>query len=69
MAQLYTIRCPKCKSEFKVPKGVFMNWDFSIPVPHELQEDAPFHCPNCNHTMSVMDEDFNNHVMDISYID
>ena len=69
MAQLYTIKCPKCGSVFNVPKGVFMSWDFSKPIPVELRDETPFNCPDCNHTMCVRDKDFNKHVVDIMFAD
>lgn len=39
MAQLYTIKCPKCGTVFSVPKGVLMSWDFSKPIPIELRDE------------------------------
>ncbi len=69
MAQLYTIKCPHCKHVFKVPKGVFVNWDFSKPIPLELREETPFYCPNCNYKMSVNDKDFRKHVVTMLYVD
>ena len=69
MTILYTIKCPKCGEQFSVPKGVLRSWDFSQPIPEEYRDETPFICPNCNHTMSVMDEDFDNHVLDRLYAD
>ena len=39
------IKCPKCGHVFKETKGVLMNWDFSKPIPADLQDETPFHCP------------------------
>lgn len=69
MAQLYTIKCPKCGAIFKVPKGVLMSWDFSNPIPVELREETPFSCPNCNYTMCVKDEDFHKNVEEVIHLD
>lgn len=69
MAQLYTIKCPKCGTVFGIGKGVFMSWDFSKPIPEDLREETPFDCPNCKHTMCVKDEDFHDHIIDIVYAD
>lgn len=69
MAQLYTIKCPKCGTVFSVPKGVLMSWDFSKPIPIELRDETPFNCPSCNHTMSVKDKGFQKHIVDMMYVD
>ncbi len=69
MAQLYTIKCPKCGTVFTVPKGVFMSWGFSKPIPVDLREETPFNCPNSQHTMCVRDEDFNDHVENVIFAD
>ena len=69
MAQLYTIKCPKCGEQFVVSKGVLMSWDFSQPIPKEYWDETPFNCPKCNHTMCVLDEDFRNHVIQVIYAD
>ena len=69
MAQLYTIKCPQCGTVFTVPKGVFMSWDFSKPIPVDLREETPFNCPNCQHTMCVRDGDFNDHVENVIFAD
>ncbi len=55
--------------KFNITKGVLMSWDFSKPIPDELLEETPFNCPNCNHTMSVLDEDFNECVGLVGHID
>ena len=69
MAQLYTIKCPKCGKQFMVSKGVLMSWDFSQPIPKEYWDETPFNCPQCNHTMCVLDEDFRNHIIQVIYAD
>lgn len=69
MAQLYTIKCPKCGTVFSVPKGVFMSWDFSKPIPVHLRDETPFNCPSCNHTMCVKDDHFKDHVVEIMFAD
>lgn len=69
MAVLYSVKCPRCGLEFKVPKGVFMSWDFSKPIPEELREETPFDCPDCGHTMCVKDENFRDNVIDIMHCD
>ena len=62
MASSYCIKCPKCGTEFEVTKGVLMSWDPSEPIPEELLDETPFNCPNCKHTMCVLDKDFYKHV-------
>ena len=69
MATIYTIKCPKCGELFGVGKGVFMNWDFTKPIPEGLRYETPFNCPFCNHTMCVLDEDFHDHVVEVLYGD
>jgi transcription elongation factor Elf1 len=69
MAQLFVIKCPKCGEEFEITKGVLMSWDFSKPIPKELQEETPFNCPKCNHQMSVLDDDFHDHVTKVLCMD
>lgn len=69
MAQLYTIKCPKCGKQFGVAKGVFMSWDFTKPIPEELCEETPFNCPHCNHKMCVIDKDFRDNVVDVIFSD
>ena len=65
MATFYDIRCPQCGCVFNITKGVLMSWDFSKPIPAELLDETPFHCPNCNHKMCVLDDDFNDHVQTV----
>jgi transcription elongation factor Elf1 len=69
MAELLTIKCPKCGHLFKITKGVLMSWDFSKPIPKELREETPFNCPKCNHQMSVLDDDINEHVVESIFMD
>ena len=69
MAQLYTIKCPKCGRVFNVPKGVFMSWDFSKPNPKHLREETPFNCPDCNNQMCVKDKHFQDCVVKIIHAD
>ena len=69
MAELFKIKCPKCGHRFEITKGVLMSWDFSKPIPKELQEETPFNCPKCNHQMTVLDDDFYDHVMEAACID
>lgn len=69
MAQLLIIKCPKCGHIFKITKGVLMSWDFSKPIPKELQEETPFNCPKCNHQMSVLDDDIHEHVVESAFMD
>ena len=65
MAELFTIKCPKCGEEFEITKGVLMSWDFNKPIPEELQEETPFNCPKCNHEMCVLDDDFHDYVLQV----
>ena len=69
MAQLYTIKCPQCGGVFDVSKGVFMSWDFTKPIPKDLLEETPFVCPNCKYEMCVLDDDFNDNVLEVMCID
>ena len=69
MAQLYTIKCPKCEEQFSIAKGVLMSWDFTRPIPEDLRDETPFNCPKCNHTMSVLDDDFRNNTLEVLFAD
>ena len=69
MAQLYTIKCPKCGRVFNVQKGVFMSWDFSKPIPEELLDETPFNCPKCNHEMCILDENFRDNMVNVLFGD
>lgn len=69
MAQFYTIKCPKCGYEFNIVKGVFMSWDISKPIPKELKEETPFSCPNCNYTMCVQYDHFEEYVINVLFGD
>lgn len=69
MAQFITIKCPKCGCVFGIAKGVLQSWDFSMPIPEDLRDETPFNCPECNHTMCVQDENFNDHVVNVMFAD
>ena len=69
MAQLYTIKCPKCGTEFAIGKGVLMSWDFSKPIPESLRDETSFDCPICKHKMCVKDEDFQKHIVNVVFLD
>lgn len=69
MAQIYKIKCPKCGTIFTIEKGVLMSWDFTKPIPEEMKEETPFNCPNCQHRMCVLDDDFNEHVESVLFAD
>lgn len=69
MATLLKIKCPQCGHLFEITKGVLMSWDFSKPIPKELREETPFNCPKCNHQMSVLDDDINEHVVESLFMD
>ena len=69
MATYYTIKCPKCGCVFDVVKGVTMSYDFSKPIPVDLREETPFHCPDCNHSMCVEDEQFNTCLLEVVLAD
>lgn len=69
MAQLYTIKCPVCGEEFNVGKGITMNWDPAIPIPEQAKEETPFNCPKCGRKMCVLDDDFNENVTSVLFVD
>ena len=69
MAQLYTIKCPKCGCVFGIGKGVLMSWDFSKPIPENARDETPFNCPECNHTMCVLDDNFHDIVVETVFVD
>ena len=69
MAQLYTIKCPKCGKIFSVAKGVLMSWDFSKPIPDSAKDETPFNCPDCNYSMCVLDNGFHDNVVDVVHAD
>lgn len=69
MAQLITIKCPKCGTVYTIQKGVLMSWNFEKPIPEDMKEETPFNCPNCQQTMCVLDDDFNEHVEKVLFVD
>lgn len=69
MAQLYTIKCPECGEVFKVEKGVLMSWNFTKTIPEDLLEETPFECPICKHKMCVLDDGFNDNVLEVMCVD
>ena len=52
MAQIYTIRCPKCGREFEAMKGILMS-ECDKPIPEERKEDTPVVCPICGLKMTI----------------
>ena len=46
MAQIYTVKCPKCGKVFEVHKGI-LPCASDQPVPDELKMETPAVCPVC----------------------
>lgn len=69
MAKIYTIKCPVCGQEFEVTKGILVNELNLNPIPKDRQEETPFDCPFCGHTMSIEDENFNTHIVSMMMAD
>lgn len=46
-----------------------MSWDFTMPIPKDLLGETSFECPTCKHKMCVLDDDFNDNVLEVLCID
>ena len=66
--EIYIVKCPECGEEFEVQKGVLVK-ECSKTTPKERLDETPFNCPKCNHTISVLDDDFNDHASLIALVD
>ena len=54
MAQIYTIKCPKCVKEFEVMKGILMS-EVGKEVPADRDESVPAVCPTCKLKIDLQD--------------
>lgn len=54
MAQIYTIKCPKCGRTFEAIKGVLVS-EMDRPIPENRKEDAPAVCPVCKLEIDLQD--------------
>ena len=54
MAQIYTIKCPKCGKEFEVMKGILMS-EVGKDVPADRDESVPAVCPTCKLKIDLQD--------------
>ena len=52
MAQIYTIRCPKCGREFEAMKGILMS-ECDKPIPEDRKEETPVVCPICGLELTI----------------
>lgn len=57
MALVFTIKCPKCGKLF------------NQPIHEDSIEETHVNCPECNYTMRVYEEDFQDNVMERMYVD
>ena len=63
MAQIYTIRCPKCGKEYEVMKGILMSEEHLNPLPKDRKEETPVKCPKCGFELSILDERYKDCIM------
>lgn len=54
MAQIYTVKCPKCGKEFEVMKGILMS-EVGKEVPADRDESVPAVCPTCKLKIDLQD--------------
>ena len=69
MAKIYIIKCPACGQEFEITKGILASESGLSPIPEDRLDETPFDCPLCGHTMSLEDEDFQDHVVAMMMVD
>lgn len=54
MAQIYTIKCPKCGRTFEAVKGPLMS-EMDKSLPEDRKEDTPAVCPICKLEIDLQD--------------
>ena len=69
MAQIYTIRCPKCGREYEVMKGVLMSEMDLDPMPKEREFETPVKCPKCGFEFSLQDEKNKENIIEFMLLD
>lgn len=68
MAQIYTVKCPKCGKTFEVTKGILIS-ECDKPVPEERKENTPATCPFCKAKTDLQDESNCQHILSVMFID
>ena len=68
MAQIYTIKCPKCGKEFEVMKGILMS-EVGKEVPADRDESVPAVCPTCTLKIDLQDPENQQHIKCIMMAD
>lgn len=68
MAQIYTIKCPKCGKEFEVMKGILMS-EVGKEVPADRDESVPAVCPTCKLKIDLQDPESQQYIKCIMMAD
>ncbi len=68
MAQIYTIKCPKCGKVFEAQKGILVS-QCGEPIPNELKEDTPVVCPLCKLEIDLQDPANEKHILSVIMVD
>ena len=68
MAQIYTIKCPKCGRTFEVTKGPLVS-EMDKPLPEERREDTPAVCPVCKLAIDLQDQANDKYIVSVLMVD
>lgn len=68
MAQIYTIKCPKCGKEFEVMKGILMS-EVGKDVPADRDENIPAVCPTCKLKIDLQDLENEKYIVSVLMAD
>ena len=68
MAQIYTIKCPKCGRTFEVTKGPLVS-EMDKPLPEERREDTPAICPVCKLAIDLQDPANEKYIVSVLMVD
>lgn len=68
MAQIYTVKCPKCDKEFEAMKGILMS-ECDKPIPEDRKEETPAVCPFCGKKIDLQDEAAGKYIVSVMMAD
>ena len=68
MAQIYTIKCPKCGRTFEVTKGPLVS-EMDKPLPEDRREDTPAVCPVCKLAIDLQDPANEKYIVSVLMVD
>ena len=68
MAQIYTIKCPKCGRTFEVTKGPLVS-EMDKPLPEDRREDTPAVCPVCKLSIDLQDQANEKYIVSVLMVD